>query len=386
MNASKKTIHKYIWVLSIILILLLPSAFGFVNENRFEDSNKTVHILFLHGMPETPNVLMPLKGKIEELFAEKETLLDYWYPHLPDSESVDTWAGNVADEITEWNPADDIVIVGLSMGGKVAVHLTANERYGVQDRIDSVITINSPLKSFNQFYNAFFGYSYPTFLLPFMGTAVMNYSTPNGFIDVITFDSSSEANWIASEKSLLTFVSGEQSPADTQFDGGFGDMFPRVIDDGTVPMPAQYTSKTTTVYYGIKEHEAVFRDLSINGACDTIAYTIVDFLCGKPVKSASLLSSGDMLISPGLIDKSPVFVQVAENNTCNQSRNHFEIRLGPDTSWFNQAEVNGQWIVENKTNPAVLLSISNMFPFFDVDISWKVFEEKSVSRSSYFSS
>jgi hypothetical protein len=63
-----------------------------------------------------------------------------------------------------------------------------------------------------------------------MGTAVMNYNKPDGFIDVIAVDSSSEAEWIASEKELLTFTSSEPSLADLLFDGGFGDLFSGVLD------------------------------------------------------------------------------------------------------------------------------------------------------------
>ncbi|MBS3778718.1 MAG: hypothetical protein KGY50_05465, partial [Candidatus Thermoplasmatota archaeon] len=96
MKISKKTIHGYIPVLSIVLILLFPSGLGLITNQGVDSSNQTIHILFLHGMPETPNVLMPLKEKIEGLFAEKEITLDFWYPHLPDTESVDTWADNVA--------------------------------------------------------------------------------------------------------------------------------------------------------------------------------------------------------------------------------------------------------------------------------------------------
>jgi predicted alpha/beta hydrolase family esterase len=106
-------------------------------------------------MPKTPNVLLPLKKMLDELFSLYNLNVDACYLHLPDCESVDVWAKNVAEEITKWNPSEDIVIVGLNMGSKVAVHLTTYEQFGVQDRIDSVVTINSPLKSFDHYHNAF---------------------------------------------------------------------------------------------------------------------------------------------------------------------------------------------------------------------------------------
>ena len=379
------SIQRYFQLFSSITVtFVLAFSIIFASYPVHSEDEAQIHILFLHGMPETPNVLIPLKEKLDELFTSYNMSLDFCYPHLPDCESVDTWAHNVAEKITTWDPSEDIVIVGLSMGGKVAVHLTANERFGVQDQIDSVITINSPLKSFDRYYNAFFGYQYPSFLLPFMGTTVMDYSKPDGFIDVITFDSCSEAEWIASEKELLTFISGEPSPADPLFDGGFGDMFSRVLDDGTVPLPAQYIDEATVVYYGVKQHESVFRDLEENGARDVIAKTIVDFLLGNQIMVSSKVDQGiESFSRTSFFADNSFNTVVCQDTSVEFERDHFEVQIARNSSVAHQSEVDVAWNEERMDDCTVKMTISHLRPFGRISINWKVFESVPFSRNPY---
>jgi len=382
MNLTKSELHSFssMMVIFILIFCLIMTSFQVQSSKEHTD----IHVLFLHGMPETPNVLMPLKDEMSELFSSYNIDFDYCYPHLPDSESVDIWAGNVAEEILNWNPSGNIVIVGLSMGGKVAVHLTADESFGVQNRIDSVITINSPLKAFDSYYNAFFGYQYPSILLPFMGTTVMNYSKPDGFIDVITFDSSSEAAWVASEKELLNFISGEPCPVDPLFDGGFGDMFPRVSDDGTVPLPAQYIPQGTVFYYGVKQHESVFRDLDEGGARDMIAETIVDFLLGDSIMQSLKINSGTVFFNrQGLFSEDSFQKIVSKENMNEYNRDHFEIRVSNESSLFHQALVSAEWMSENSDELSLKIMVSHLKPFAQITIDWIVYAKESVSREPY---
>ncbi len=382
MNLKKSKLDSFSSILVIFILIFCLISIVFPVQSSKEPTN--IHVLFLHGMPETPNVLMPLKDVMSDLFSSYDIDFDYWYPHLPDSESVDTWAGNVAEEISDWNPSGNIVIVGVSMGGKVAVHLTADESFGVQDRIDSVITINSPLTSFDRYCNAFFGYQYPSFLLPFMGTTVMNYSKPDGFIDVITVDSSSEAAWIASEKELLNFISGEPFPADPLFDAGFGDMFPRVLDDGTVPLPAQYINQGTVVYYGVKQHESVFRDLEEGGARDIIAETIVNFLRGDSIMQSSKIDFGSVVFNRSGPFSEDCFQKIVSiENTNDLDRDHFEIRVSNESSLFHQASVSAEWMTENSDELSLKIMVSQLRPFSKITIDWIVYGNESVSRQPY---
>lgn len=373
--------------LHLAIVFVITLSFVSVNSlNTYAAENsRTIHVLFLHGMPETPGVLMPLKERLEELFEKQNIVFDFCYPHLPDTASVADWSENVAEEINQWNPSGKIVVIGISMGGKVAIHLTAQEQFGVQNQIDSVITINSPIRSLNHFFNSFFGYYYPSFILPFMGTAVMNYSKPDGFIDVIQFDSSSEAKWIASEKNLLTFISGEQNPNDELFDGELGDMFPRAMDDGVVPMNAQYIHDGSIVYYGIKPHEAVLKDLSSQGACDKIASTVFDFLMGKVIMASYECNNGIILSSKGLFSEETSQYIVANQSINQGKRDHLEIRIGPNSSIFHHAKIQTQWKQNLVNDTTTKISISKQRPLTKLSVLWTVFEKRPVYRLSYFS-
>lgn len=351
-----------------------------------EQNENMIHIMFLHGMPETPDVLMPLKERINSLFTSKDIILDFWYPHLSDTESAEVWASNIADEIQKWDPSGKIVLIGLSMGGKSAVHLTAHEKYGVQDWIDSVITINTPLKSFNNFFNAYTGYHYPQIFLPLVGKSLMGYETPDGFIDIVTFDSSEEANWIASEKQLLCFISGEPNPTHPLFDDVRGEMFPRVMDDGAVPLPAQYTSKANVVYYGFKQHEAVFRDLEEAGSCDIIASTIVDFLLGLSIERSCEVFNGSLIVGrKHWFDEDEFTISLGNTKELNAIRDHFEIQIHSDSSLVQKAEISADWSSEKKSDHSITIKISNLFPFSSIRLDYKIFEKQNVTRDSYFS-
>lgn len=377
----KRRTKKFKWfngqLVALFLCIMIMLSLQPVSTGQHH-SKDTIHILFLHGMPETPNVLMPLQERISELFLDNDLILDYRYPHLPDTESVDTWAANVAREIDIWDPTGPIVIVGLSMGGKVAIHLTSNEEFGVQDRIDSVITINSPLKSFDQYFNAFFGYHYPLWLLPFMGKTVLGYDTSDGFIDVITLDSTSEANRIADEKNLLCFISSETATNDPD---GFGGMFPRDLDDGTIPLKAQYVDNATVMYYGEKAHEAVFRD---EESTEIIAHTIIDFLRGLPVMHSVQIKNGQVTFDRfGLTNADTFEKTLAHCAILNEKRSHFEIQINPDSSWFHLSMVKAEWNTADSFNGSINLMVSGLRAFSQISIDWMIFEQHPVVRSPY---
>lgn len=380
-------------VLSISLIfvnmILLPAIADDVDSKKIDDYDNTMsccshrskfNILFLHGMPETPNVLDPLKEKLEILFAEKDFLINSWYPHLPDAESVDVWAENIADEINKWSPDGQIVIIGLSMGGKAALHAVADDSYGIQEKIDIVITINSPIKKFQHFYNSFFGYFYPKPIIPLMATELMGYEKPDGLHDVIFFDSTDEADWIAQEKRLLTFYSGEHHPADPLYDDDLGDMFPRVIDDGTVPTPAQYTDYSDSVYYGVHQHEAVFRDLSIGGARDCIAENISRYLLGEPVNFSVLIDSGVISHRTNPFTQDNSWTDSIRVDTADEKRNQFMVQIKKGTCSFKAGVSDVYWETDEHSDTNLIIHSYALLPFTNIVFQWQIFEEKTSNR------
>ncbi len=381
--------QKFIGLLIFFIFFnlsLLPTLADAVGSTKIDNPNSNMiysshlsefNILFLHGMPETPNVLVPLKEQLEIMFAEKNITMNSWYPHLPDAESVHIWAGNIADEINEWSPTGQIIIIGLSMGGKAALHAVADASYGIQDKVDTVITINSPIKQFQQYYNSFFGYCYPKPIIPLMATELMGYAKPDGSLDVIFVDSTDEANWVAQEKQLLTFTSGEHLPADSLFDDDLGDIFPRVIDDGTVPSPAQYTNYSDTVYYGICQHESVFRDLSTDGARDRIAENISQYLQGKPITRSVLRDSGMISHRAHLLFRNNTWTDSISFVPMNEARNHVMIQIKKGTCPFKSGISDVYWSTEDSMDTELIIQSYAMFPFTDILFQWQIFEQKT---------
>ncbi len=352
----------------------------FIFLNSKNSLSTQVYFLFLHGMPEKPNILTPLKEKLEERFNKVNITFNFLYPHLPDSESIDTWAENVAKVIKKWDKAKNIVIIGLSMGGKVAVHLTANKKYEVQHKIDTVITINSPLLPLKNFRNKFFGKYYPSFVLPFISSYVLGYEKPDGLRDVIYFDSSKEVKWIKENKHFLAFVSGNNNPKNKG-----NDYFPWCSDDGIVPLSAQYVEGTPAIYYGEKEHEAVFLDPEVT---EIIAQAIFDYLSGNPIISFEKFKSGFVRFKrKGLFSPSSQKVIIKLPLPEGRKRSHFEIKILSDNYPFllHQANVKCKWANrKDEKDASLIIEVSNLLPFEEVFIRWTVFQKKLIIRNKPF--
>ena len=379
----------YICLIAFLLILVmifsqasiiridenLTNSTAFVSVHRCFQDESEINVLFLHGMPETPNVLVPLQEKLDDLFAGQNVMLNAWYPHLPDAESIEVWAENIVEEIEKWDPNGSIVIIGLSMGGKAAIHAVADSKFNIQQRVDTVITINSPIKKFEKYYNSFFGYWYPPSIIPFMATQVMGYEKADGLADVIFYDSTAEADWIAQQKQLLTFISGERYPNDELFDDALGDMFPRAIDDGTVPTPAQYTELSDTIYYGVCQHEAVFRDLTTNGACDKIAENISRYICGKPVHCSVLADSGIIRHKTHFVTQKTSWTDFITPDGESQ-RDHVLVQIKKDTHRLNTDITEVQWLSENTSDTRFSIQSYSCIPFGKITIQWEFFEKQ----------
>jgi pimeloyl-ACP methyl ester carboxylesterase len=369
-----------------VIFLLVSSipfqayANNYPNTAESIDQGSTINILFLHGMPATLNVLKPLREKLEELLSYENVSLNWWYPLLPDFESLDNWADNVVDEIDEWSPNGSIVIIGLSMGGKVALHTVSQARFGIQDKVELVITINSPIKKFQQYYNCFFGYKYPKPLLPFMATWVMGYEKPDGLSDVIFYDSTSEAEWVASEKSLLTFVSGEKIPNSPDFNEVFGDMFPRDCDDGIIPMSAQYISSSTMVYYGQHQHEAVFRDLSLGGARDDIAENITQYLLGQSIQCSVVVDSGYIHHQSDMFSMNGSWSDSVGEHEVNSSRDHFLIQIQQGSSSLLTGISKASWLSDDPMNTVLDICSYSKVPFGKINVYYEIFGKQECSR------
>ncbi len=221
---------------------------------------KELNFVFLHGAGGNICSFQLLEDYILEEIAEyisaykqanpgtevRINTLKRCYPGYMD---IETWANNIVDSIDEYLPdKKNLILVGHSMGGKTALYAVANNIGGLADRVAMVVTINSPVKGLNRYFVTGGGsvYDYLQALWHLLDQGV---STSVAF-----HDSSGDGSWVATNKHWLAFVSGESAPLSKRFDVSGVDPWPRDMDDGLVPLAAQYAEGADVIYYGDYGH------------------------------------------------------------------------------------------------------------------------------------
>jgi len=169
------------------------------------------------------------------------------YPGYVD---VETWANNIANSVDQhFDGRDNLILVGHSMGGKAALYAVAHNIGNLADRVSMVVTINSPIKSLNKYYVV-------------GGELLLQYARPEWFgvedkgisDSVLYYDSSEDGNWVGSNKHWLAFISGEDVPVSEQYNIRGVDAWPRNMDDGVIPLSAQYSDGADVIYCGTYGH------------------------------------------------------------------------------------------------------------------------------------
>ncbi len=163
--------------------------------------------------------------------------------------SIDAWANNIADSIDKhFHNKKNLILIGHSMGGKAALYGVAQNVGGLADKVALVVTINSPVKSLNRYYLAGGGS-----MSQYYRTGWLRWD--QGIVDsVANYDSSHDGEWVGRNKHWLAFISGEAAPLSEQFDVGGVDIMPRDMDDGIIPVSAQYSEGADVVHYGEQGH------------------------------------------------------------------------------------------------------------------------------------
>jgi pimeloyl-ACP methyl ester carboxylesterase len=267
---------KWLSLLVVVVICISP----IVSVYASSESDKAVHtkelnIVFLHGMGGSSCSFQLLTDWITKRIEAyilvyeqsnpgikiKFNMLSRCYPGYAD---IKTWANNVADSINQhFGNKNNLILIGHSMGGKTALYTVAHDIGGLADRVSTVVTINSPIKSLSRYYAP--GGGSP---LSYCRTGLLG--TDQGVCSSVTsYDSSKDGAWVAQNKHWLALISGEGAPMSTQFDRGGVDVWPRDIDDGVVPISAQYSDGADVIYYGEYAHSTL-------GVSDEIAQYIAD--------------------------------------------------------------------------------------------------------------
>ncbi len=199
---------------------------------------------------------------------------------------IDPWSRNVIDSIEEhFGDKENLILVGHSMGGKVALHSVAQNIGNIASKVAAVITINSPIRHLDQYYAPGGG---P--VLEYYRTILLG-SDEGAARSVVFRDSVEDGNRVGETKNWLAFISAESAPLSRQYDRGGVDPWPRNMDDGVVPISAQYADGADVVYYGQHGH-------SDFGAEDEVASFIADrillYLFGQSVECSVFDRKGSL--------------------------------------------------------------------------------------------
>lgn len=199
----------------------------------------------------------------------------------PNDVYIKSWAQNIADNIDEHMPGkQNLIFIGHSMGGKAALYAVANDVGGLADRTAMVVTINSPIRSLQQYY--FTG-----------GASLLEYYRTLGLLSdrgvsssIIYYDSAEDGRWVAANKHWLAFISGEAAPFSQQFNVGGVDAMPRNMDDNIIPISAQYTDRADVVYYGEHSHNDFSESDEVAGS---MAEQILRYIFGGEIECSVLV-------------------------------------------------------------------------------------------------
>jgi pimeloyl-ACP methyl ester carboxylesterase len=258
---------------------------------------KELNLVFLHGMGGIPSTFQLLSDQMEALVPVyisryqglnpdihiKVNLLARYYPGYED---IDTWARNITDSINQhFGDKENLILIGHSMGGKTALYAVAHNTGNISGRVAAVVTINSPIKNLDKYYAPGGG---P--VINYLQTTLRGLDTGIGN-SVTYYDSSQDGLDVSRTKHWLAFVSGENAPLSPQFDRTGVDVWPRDMDDGVVPLSAQFSDGADIIYYGQYGHSE-FSESS--EASRTIADNIFHYIFGDPVECSVPARSGTM--------------------------------------------------------------------------------------------
>ncbi len=221
---------------------------------------KELNFVFLHGAGGSPCGMQLLADTITEQLPEY--ILDYEQANPGTEIQVDTllrcyaddvdvriWANNIAASIEQhFRDKKNLILIGHSAGGKAALYAVAHNVGGLADKVAMVVTINSPVKSLDEYYVT-------------GGGSVMDYCRARWLLSdegicnsIAYYDSSQDGGWVGSNKHWLAFISGESAPSSEQFNFGGIDAWPRDMDDSSIPISAQYSDGADVIYYGEYGH------------------------------------------------------------------------------------------------------------------------------------
>jgi pimeloyl-ACP methyl ester carboxylesterase len=255
---------------------------------------KELNFVFLHGMGGSSAALQLLSDKINELAPDYISQFEKANPQTtvsinmllrsyPNTVDIISWSNNIADDVEKhFGSKGNLILVGHSMGGKSALYAAVHDPY-LSKITSMVVTINSPIKNLD-FYHVAGGGSVTDYL------RISRAIDDKGVAESLSsYDSSDDGLQVGQYKHWLAFVSSEPAPLSPLYDFSGLDAFPEDMDDGLVPISAQYATGADTVYYGEHGHS----DFGINASvAKIVANNILQYIFGSAFKISAPISDG----------------------------------------------------------------------------------------------
>ncbi|HEY86737.1 MAG TPA: hypothetical protein G4O06_01700 [Dehalococcoidia bacterium] len=268
---------------------------------------KELNFVYLHGVGGNVCSFQLLNDVIKEQV--KDYIIDYEQANpgtkvlvntlrrcYPSNVDINSWANNIADSISKhFYDKDNLILIGSSMGGKAALYAVAQNIGGLADKVALVVTINSPIKSLQDYFVTGGGPISDYWQLAW-------FFSDEGILHSATYyDSSQDGRWVGQNRHWLAFTSAESTPLSEQFDVAGIDVWPRDMDDNLVPISAQYSEGADVIYYG--EHSHVDFTVS-NDVAEFLVDYILRYIFGGNIECSVLARIGilghkaDWLLGP----------------------------------------------------------------------------------------
>lgn len=276
------------------MVLLASLVFACPAQSATSSKIKELNFVFLHGLGANASAMQRIQDAVTDRVDAYARAYQQDHPDItvrtnvlnrsyPNDVDITAWSKNVAADINKhFAGKDNLIFIGHSMGGKVALYTVANDA-AIAARTAMVVTINSPVRSLVNYYYV-------------NGNAAANYwelhwlASSRGAIDsLVNYDSSLDGQWVGQNKHWLALVSAESAPLSPQFDAAGIDPLPHDIDDVIVPISAQYADGADVVYYGEYGHGDFTESDTLSGA---LADQALNYLFGGKVQCSTLARAG----------------------------------------------------------------------------------------------
>jgi pimeloyl-ACP methyl ester carboxylesterase len=286
---------KLVWLVAIGLFVQVAIAVPVRAEPAGPTLVRQLNFVFLHGAGGNSCSMQLLSDTIldkiepyilayEAANPEIDIQVDSLNRCYPNDVDMRSWANNIATSVAKYLPdKHNIILIGHSAGGKAALYAVANNSGALGEKTAMVVTIDTPVKSLGEYYAT-------------GGTSITDFCSARWLggdrgicSSIANYDSSEDGAWVAENKHWLAFIAGSSAPSSTQFGYGGVDVWPRNMDDGIVPISAQYSDEADVVYYGQHGHSDFGESEAV---ASSIAEQILDYIFGGTIECSVFVRDG----------------------------------------------------------------------------------------------